>query len=67
MDEVIIDLSKYKSATKALKRARSILSKTINTLSGAYGSGEERKIKLGSDYEIVQGIINLLSRGGLTL
>lgn len=67
MDEVIINLSKYTNMTSALKRVRSVMTKTINTIAGKYGNGEDRKTKLGADYELVQSIINLLYEGGLKL
>lgn len=46
------------------KEVRKILLKTIYTIDGKYGDGEERKRNLGSSYEKVQAIINFLYNEG---
>lgn len=46
------------------KEVRKILLKTIYTIDGKYGDGEERKRNLGSSYEKVQSIINFLYNEG---
>lgn len=46
------------------KEVRKILLKTIYTIDGRYGEGEERKKNLGSYYEKVQKIINFLYNEG---
>lgn len=46
------------------KEVRKILLKTIYTIDGRYGDGEERKRNLGSSYEKVQSIINFLYQEG---
>lgn len=46
------------------KEVRKILLKTIYTIDGRYGDGEERKRNLGSSYEKVQAIINFLYQEG---
>ena len=46
------------------KEIRKVLLKTIYTIDGRYGDGEERKKNLGSYYERVQSIINFLYNEG---
>lgn len=46
------------------KEVRKILLKTIYTIDGRYGDGEERKKNLGSYYNKVQSIINFLYNEG---
>lgn len=46
------------------KEVRKVLLKTIYTIDGRYGDGEERKKNLGSYYERVQSIINFLYNEG---
>ncbi len=41
-----------------------LLQKVIDTISGKYGNGEERKAALGSDWEAVQRQVNLNMRDG---
>lgn len=59
MSEIKIDISGDRAGA-LLKDAIIILQQTINTLSGDYGNGEQRKKALGKNYSKVQSIINFL-------
>lgn len=63
MEQVYINL-KSTSVRRCLKEARKLMLLAIYTIDGKYGNGEERKQKLGTNYEKVQSIINFLYQEG---
>ncbi len=63
MSELEIPL-KAVTVRSACKEIRKVLLKTIYTIDGKYGEGEERKQNLGSYYKRVQSIINFLYNEG---